>query len=73
LLAARVATDGQTTRPASNTLRVIKKRGTVYVTDLLQHMESATGLKVIRLCKPAEYRLAAAAGFEISALAVGGL
>jgi hypothetical protein len=42
---------------ASNALRAVTKRGTVFVTDLLQHKDGATVSKVIRRCMPAEYRI----------------
>ena len=42
---------------ASNTLRAVKKRSTVFVTDLLHHKEGATVSKVIRRCTPAVYRI----------------
>jgi hypothetical protein len=32
-------------------------RGTVFVTDLLHHKEGATVSKIIKQCKPAEYRI----------------
>jgi hypothetical protein len=40
----------------SNTLRAVKKRCTVFATDLLQRQDGATLSKVIRRCTPAEYR-----------------
>jgi hypothetical protein len=42
---------------ASNTLRAVKKRSIVFVTDLLHHKEGATVSRVIRRCTPAEYRI----------------
>jgi hypothetical protein len=42
---------------ASNTLRAVKHRSTVFVTDLLQRKEGATVSKVIRRCTPAQYRV----------------
>ena len=42
---------------ASNTLRAVKKRSTVFVTDLLHHKEGATVSKIIQRCAPAEYRI----------------
>jgi hypothetical protein len=41
---------------ASNTLRAVKQRSTVFVTDLLHHKEGATVSKIIQRCAPAEYR-----------------
>ena len=40
----------------SNTLRAVRKRSTVFSTDLHQRREGATLSKVIRRCTPAEYR-----------------
>ena len=40
-----------------NTLRAVKKRSTLFVTDLLQHKEGATVSKIIQRCTPAEYRV----------------
>ena len=41
----------------SNTLRAVRKRSTLFVTDLLHRTEGATVSKVIRRCTPAEYRV----------------
>jgi hypothetical protein len=40
-----------------NTLLAVLKRNTTFVTDLLHHKEGATIAKIIRRCKPAEYRV----------------
>ena len=42
---------------ASNTLRAVKHRSTVFATDLLQRKEGATVSKVIRRCTPTQYRV----------------
>ncbi len=40
-----------------NTLRAVRKRSTVFVTDLLHHKEGATVSRIIRQSKPAEYHI----------------
>jgi hypothetical protein len=42
---------------AFNALRAVRKRSTAFVTDLLHHKEEATVSKIIKQCKPAEYRI----------------
>ena len=42
---------------ASNTLRAVRQRSTVFVTDLLHHKEGTTVSKIIQRCAPAEYRI----------------
>jgi hypothetical protein len=42
---------------AFNTFRAIKKRSTMFVTDLLHHKEGAVISRIIRRCRPTEYRI----------------
>ena len=42
---------------AFNTVRAIKKRSTVFVTDLLHHKEGAVISRIIRRCRPTECRV----------------
>ncbi len=39
------------------TLRAVKKRSTMFVTDLLHNKEGAVISRIIRLCRPTEYRV----------------
>ncbi len=42
---------------AFNILRAVKKRNTMFVTDLLHHKEGAVISRVIQRCRPMEYRV----------------
>jgi hypothetical protein len=42
---------------AFNTLHAIKKRSTMFVTDLLHHKEGPVISRIIRRCRPTEYRV----------------
>ena len=42
---------------AFNTFRAIKKRSTMFVTDLLHHKEGTVISRIIRRCRPTEYRV----------------
>ncbi len=42
---------------AFNTFRAIKKRSTMFATDLLHHKEGTVISRIIRRCRPAEYRV----------------
>ncbi len=42
---------------ASNTLRAVKKRSILFITDLLHHEAGATVSRTIQRCTPAEYRV----------------
>ena len=42
---------------AVNELRAVKKRSTVFVTDLLHNWDGATVSRIIQRCEQAEYRI----------------